>query len=305
MSVLGDLSPSAAAVIIRLRSLGDCVLTTPALHLLKRHRPDLRLAVVVEDRFRAVYEGNPDVDLLLRPSISAIREVRPQLAVNLHGGSRSLLLTCLSGARYRAGFRHYRYASAYNVRMPRAQEVLGVDRVVHTAEHVASAMFFLGVPTAEIPRARLASDTADRPRVSVPYCVLHPFAATPEKTWRTDGFLAVAEHLKREHELEPVFIGGPTDDFAPFRDYTSLAGASLNKTKALLRDASLFIGNDSGPAHMAAAFGVPVVVIFGPSDAAVWAPWRTEARVLRNASAITDISVDEVLAACNDLRVQQ
>ena len=54
--------------------------------------------------------------------------------------------------------------------------------------------------------------------------------------------------------------------------------------------AQLFIGNDSGPAHIAAAFGVPVVVLFGPSDPVNWAPWRTEAQVLTNPGAIGGIT---------------
>ena len=60
-SVLECLPRGSRVAIVRLRSLGDCVLTTPALDILKRFRPDLRLAVLVEDRFREVFEGNPDV----------------------------------------------------------------------------------------------------------------------------------------------------------------------------------------------------------------------------------------------------
>ena len=59
-----------------------------------------------------------------------------------------------------------------------------------------------------------------------------------------------------------------------------MAGAPLGEIKSLLRGAALFIGNDSGPAHMAAAFGVPVVVIFGSSDPVIWAPWRTASEVV-------------------------
>ena len=305
MSVLGELPPSSALMVIRLRSLGDCVLTTPGLHLLKQHRPDLRVSVVVEERFHSVFEGNPDVDTIVAPSVSAVRAVRPRLVVNLHGGTRSLVLSCLSGARSRAGFAHYRFASAYNLQMPRAQEVLGVDRVVHTAEHVASAMFWLGVPRSEVPRAQLFTHAEDHPSIPEPYSVIHPFAATPAKTWRTNGFLAAAEHLHKEHRLSPVFIGGPGDDFTPFLSYTCLRGATLRQTKALLQRASLFIGNDSGPAHMAAAFGVPVVVLFGPSDSVVWAPWQTDARVLQNPDDIQSIAAGDVIAACAALRVTQ
>ena len=68
-SVLACLPPGSRVAVLRLRSLGDCVLTTPALDILKRFRPDLRLAVVVEDRFRAVFEGNPDIDEILAPEL--------------------------------------------------------------------------------------------------------------------------------------------------------------------------------------------------------------------------------------------
>jgi len=104
-----DRTPRGARVaVIRLRSLGDCILTTPALAILRQSRPDLAIAVVVEDRFRQVFEGNPDVDELLSPSVRELRTWRPRLCLNLHGGNRSTLLTALSGAGIRAGFGHHR-----------------------------------------------------------------------------------------------------------------------------------------------------------------------------------------------------
>jgi len=263
--------------VLRLRSLGDCVLTTPALAILKRSRPDLRLGVVVEDRFRAVFEGNSDVDELLAPSIRSLRNFQPALCLNLHGGTRSAWLTAASGARWRAGFGHFRSGFVYNLSIPRAQHILGVERKVHTAEHLASAMFWLGASRTEIPRARLTPVEARRPARSA-MAVIHPVAATREKTWPAAGFLAVAAAL-RESGFDPVFIGTPSDDLAAFRDYAIQQG-SLETLKNLLASASLFIGNDSGPAHMAAAFGLPVIVIFSNSDPEIWAPWRTQSEVL-------------------------
>ena len=66
-SAIDQLAPGSRVAIVRLRSMGDCVLTTPAIHLLKRHRPDLKIGVVVEDRFRDVYTGNPMWTRFLRP----------------------------------------------------------------------------------------------------------------------------------------------------------------------------------------------------------------------------------------------
>lgn len=209
---LDQLGKGAHVAVVRLRSLGDCVLTTPALYLLKRFRPDLRVGVVVEPRFEAVFEESPDVDDILPPSASLLLRYRPQLCLNLHGGTRSLLLTMASAARWRAGFAHYRFSRFYNVLIPRAQEILHVKRKVHTAEHVASAMFHLGVPQDEIPRARLHA----RPiHSSTPYAVFHALASSPLKTWPAARFLELAAFVQSRLELEPLFIGAHGDDLTP------------------------------------------------------------------------------------------
>jgi ADP-heptose:LPS heptosyltransferase len=308
-SVLDELPPAGRVAVVRLRSLGDCVLTTPALEILKRWRPDLRVAVVVEERFRAVFDGNPDVDEILPPEAGALRRFQPRLCLNLHGGTRSAWLTVLSGARWRAGFGHFRSQLAYNVRIPRAQQILGVERTVHTAEHLASAMFYLGAPAGEVPRAKLnaarfnpeGAVSAVR-KLGGTVAAIHPVAAAPEKTWHAEGFLAVAEHLRRSH-IEPVFIGASNDDLSPFSRYRTLKGAPLGEVKALLASSCLFVGNDSGPAHMAAAFGLPVVAVFGSSDPAVWGPWRTPAEIVTAPDGIARVSTGEVLDALARLRV--
>ena len=295
--------------ILRLRSLGDCVLTTPALDILKRYRPDLRLAIFVENRFREIFEGNPDLAEIHPPELAWLRGFRPQLCLNLHGGTRSAWMTELSGARYRAGFGHYRQQFVYNVPIPRAQAILHVDRTVHTAEHLASAIFFLGAPVGEIPRAKLVPGGGAPPTPEPAYAVIHAVAATPEKTWAAEHFLAIADHLTQSG-LSPVFIGAPGDDLAPFRQFRTLQ-SSLSEIKRQLASAALFVGNDSGPAHMAAAFGVPSIVIFGPSDPAIWGPWRTTGEVVAASGGgagggsgdIADVTVAQVLGALQRLRV--
>ena len=301
-SLLEDLPQGGRVAIIRLRSLGDCVLTTPAIQLLKRFRPDLEISVVAEDRFRDIFEGNLDIAHILPPELGALRHARPQLCLNFHGGTRSAWMTALSGARFRVGFGHFRWQAAYNQRIPRAQEILGVERKVHTAEHLASAMFWLGVPKGEIPRARLVADT-DKPDTGLEACAtIHPVAASAAKSWRAEGFLEVARHLQAGG-TEVVFIGGPADDLSPFRDFRTMAGAPLREIESLLASSSIFIGNDSGPAHMAAAFGVPSVVIFGESDPAIWGPWRTPSEIVTAPGGIAHVETAQVLDALTRLRV--
>jgi ADP-heptose:LPS heptosyltransferase len=276
-TVLERLPRGSRVIILRIRSLGDCVLTTPAIHLLKSDRPDLQIGVAVETRFSGVFEGNPDLSEIVEPTVRAVRRFRADLCINLHGGTSSARLTLLSGAKIRAGFSHFPNRFLYNHRIPRAQQILGEERPVHTAEHLASAMFSIGVPMREIPRARLFAKPERR---ESPYAVIHPFASQPKKTWPARFFLQTAQHIKLEMDLQPVFISGPGEDLSTFQMWPALANPPLARTKELLAGASLFLGNDSGPAHMAAAFGVRVVALFGPSNPVTWAPWRTASEVL-------------------------
>jgi ADP-heptose:LPS heptosyltransferase len=258
----------------------------------------LAIGVVVEERFEAVFEGNPAVNQILPLAWPAVRQWRPTLCVNLHGGTRSQWITALSGAPWRAGFAHHNTTLAYNIKIPRAQKILRVQRTVHTAEHMASAFFALGVPLQDVPRAQLF---AGEPLQKGKYAVLHPFASAPDKQWRAERFCEVARYLSLWN-IKPVFLAGPQDSVAAFREHQIVQG-SLNDVKALLSKAAVFIGNDSGPAHVAAAFGTPSVVLFGSSNPAIWGPWQTEAEIVVAPEGLKQVSVSRVIAALERLRI--
>ncbi|HZO55916.1 MAG TPA: glycosyltransferase family 9 protein [Bryobacteraceae bacterium] len=302
-SVADQLPRGGRVLIIRLRSLGDCVLTTPAIALLHEYRPDLSIAVMADRPFRPVFEGNPAVAVLPEPTVAEALGFRPHLTLNFHGGTRSMQLTAASLARWRAGFAHHSFSLIYNVPIPRAQEILEEERTVHTAEHLASAMFHLGVPRSEIPRAQLFAVERNGEGAE-PYCLIHPFAALPEKTWPAERFVRLAGHIRDRMGLMPVFLGAPGDDFAPFVEFECLRGAPLAQVKQKLSRASLFVGNDSGPAHMAAAFGLPVLVMFGPSDDVVWRPWQTAYELLKAEGNCDRIPYEDAVAALARLEVK-
>lgn len=239
--------------------------------------------MIVEPKFAPVFEGNPDLDEIREDACAA------DLALNLHGGTRSMFMTLRS--KLRAGFGHHSLSFLYTDRIPRAQEILGVERPVHTAEHLASAMFWLGVPQTEIPRAKLFAEPFAEHRA-----VIHPFASRPDKTWPADRFVEVARALRN-----PIILAGPADEVTPFSEFEIWKNQPLSRVKSLMSSATLFVGNDSGPAHIAAAFGVPVIVLYGSSDSTTWAPWRTESQVLTD---LSNVSVDRVLAAVDSLKVR-
>jgi ADP-heptose:LPS heptosyltransferase len=296
--IIRKLPNQSRVAILRLRSLGDCILLTPAIQILHYARPDLRIGVVVEDRFADVFRGNPAIAEVIPPTVRDLRAFGPSLCVNLHGGSRSARLTMLSGAPIRAGLDIFRPALVYNTPIPTAQEILGITRRVHTAEHMASAMFYLGVERTWIPRAFVPAPAGRSPHAPAgSYAVFHSLAATAEKTWPAESFVEAADFVSRTMGLEPVFIGGPNEDLSRFAQWRTVSGAALSEVARLMRDAALFLGNDSGPAHLAAAFGLPLAVLFGPSDAEIWSPWRTVGKVLKAEGPISNIPAADAIRA--------
>jgi ADP-heptose:LPS heptosyltransferase len=315
-SLLADLPDRSRILVIRLRSIGDIVLLTPALHLLKAWRPDLVTSVLVEPHFRELLEGNPDVDEILSPGEGPIKAVarlsaaralrRKEFAVcfNLHGGPTSRFLTRMCGARIKVGFEHFRSPQHYQILVPDARLILN-QPTLHTAEHQACAFFYLGLPRQEIPRARIFVSAEHNAwwkhrRASLglapgeQYVLIHPTALYATKQWAAENFAQLAGALERERGLKPVFSCGPGEGAildaiqnASRSPLPRLESGGLGQFAAALNEARLFVGNDSGPAHMAAALSRPLVVIFGSSSSAIWGPWPRKtsnppARVVQN-----------------------
>lgn len=310
--VLTDLPPQSKILFLRLRSLGDMLLITPALRAVKAWRGDLELWVAVEEPYAAVLEGNPDVSgtivVATQPKSSAasylraLGEIRRQtfaVCYNLHGGTRSLWLTAASGTRVRVGFAHYRQGFAYNVLVPNAEQIYG-RKQFHTVEHRISAFYWTGLPEAEIPPMQIFPQEEPRKRVRAqlravggdparPYAVLRPTAKYFTKEWSPAGFAEVARYLEEHYRLQPVVTCGPGEegavdalDQALGRRSLRLDGLPFRELTALLADAALFVGNDSGPTHIAAALGCPSVVIFSSSSSTLWRPWRCPHEVVQN-----------------------
>jgi ADP-heptose:LPS heptosyltransferase len=128
------------------------------------------------------------------------------------------------------------------------------------------------------------------------YAVIHPTASAAHKAWPAERFAQLGAVL-RGSGLEPVFIGAAGDDLSTFEGFSVIRGASLAEIKTLLAGARLFVGNDSGPAHMAAAFALPVVVLYGASDARIWAPWRTRSETIVSPEGLDKVSLDQVIHA--------
>src|SRR5256714_785367 len=295
-------------LVVRLRSIGDTVLSTPSLYALRRFLPGARIDVLLEDWVAPLLEDSPDVDRVVtvrRRSKSSRLQVARRLRAenydvvyNLHGGSTAALLTRATGARHRVGYADYSYASLHNHAAPPSSELWGREKT-HSVEQQLALLGWTGVPVTDRPPTRLAvmpeaaASVARRLRAagvddSNAFALIHPAAAFDTKTWAAEKFARVVEHLSARgmgavavaaRGEEKIIEDVRAHSSAPLTGFTDLV---LPELTALAARASLFVGNDSGVAHIAAAVGTPQVVVFGSSNVAHWRPWsQVAAEVVR------------------------
>src|SRR5262245_31382899 len=312
--LLPGLPKGSRVLFIRLRSLGDTVLSTPLFSALKAWRPDLRVSVLVEWPNGEVLTSNPDIDqvititesehffgsLLSRAStLREIRAARFDCCINLHGGSTSAWLTLLSNSHHRVGLKSFRNAFAYThaVDVPRQRPD---GQKWHTVEYQMEWLRQLGLPEGAIPPLRVIPPpelkSAALTRLDglgikwgSRYAVIQPTSKFFTKEWTPEGFAEIAGYLVREYGFQVLLSGGPGEDAKVravarhCKEEVVVCGAvSLGELTLILSGAKLFVGNDSGPTHLAAAFGIPLVVLYGSSDAEVWHPWEAPFQRVQN-----------------------
>jgi len=303
-------------------------------------RPDLRISVLVEQRIAAALEGNPDVAELIfsRGYTATATELRRRIfpiVFNQHGGPRSAVLTAASGSPARVCWKGFQFSFLYNVLAPDAEEFYG-EPVVHTVKHRISQFYWCGLPRGPIPAARVFPQADARRAVAqrleaagiapgADYCVMQPGARSMDMRWPAAKFAAVARRLREKHGIASVVNLGAGDSAIAAdvrREFHACAviaeGLELRELIGLVAGARLYLGNDSGPAHVAAAAGRPCAVIYGATDPTRWHPWQTEYRTVHTnavfrpvrgdksilesmARPISSIAVEEVREACEDL----
>lgn len=285
-------------LVVRLRSIGDAVLTTPALIALRRFLPDAQIDVLLEDWVAPVLDGFDRVDNVLtvergdiKDRLRTMAKLRTRgydVAFNLHGGATAGFFTFASGAKYRVGFESYRNHFFYNRLVPPASEFWG-RKETHSAEQQLALVGWTGVPVADRPKTRLTvkpelTDFAVRVfreyeiDEDYPFALIHPVSNFATKQWGTENFAAAVKFLY-DRGIISVAVGTKDDlpvlldlfDKSPLQ--VLLHNKTLPEITAMAARARIFVGNDSGIAHIAAAVGTPSVVIFGSSSVVHWRPW--------------------------------
>jgi heptosyltransferase-1 len=331
-------------LLIKLSSLGDIVHALPVPGSLRATLPLARIAWVVERRWLPLVARHPDLDAVFTvdtfrlraapgtwPEFQAdmrrIRAFAATWAVDLQGTLKSALVTRLAGAKYRLGL-------ARSVERERGAHWLYNRHVVPESAHVVDQI--LDIAAAAVPppgslerlrqfpfpipeSAQLATRRWLEDNRVGPFVFLSPGGGWASKRWPTERFAELADRLQRDYGLAAVLNRGPGEQAMDdaFRRATAIRARMFSgdavQLAAMLAQARLAVGGDTGPLHLAAALGTPVVALFGPTDPARNGPFSSRAIVLhkphlasyprgqRYSPNMLAISVDEVAAACGEL----
>jgi lipopolysaccharide heptosyltransferase II len=298
-------------LLVRLRLLGDVVLTTPLIGAVRQAFPDAHLAYLVEPAAAAVVNGNRHLDeVILAPKRKGLarwagdfrlarrlRRARYDIVIDLHGGPRAAWLAWATGAPRRIGYTIKGRTWMYTDVVRRAPDLEPRHSVVNQWDLLAP----LGIapPDPAVWPIEIAEDPGAVESVSrklralgigpdEQLIMVHVSAGNPFRRWPAASFVELAERLARpDARRRIVMTSGPSEADAAGR-IVSAARERLGERgnqvvdppldvaelRVLAGRAAVYIGGDSGPLHVASSTATPVVAIFGPTLPERSLPWR-------------------------------
>ena len=327
-------------VIIRLSSVGDVILTEPVVAVLRETHPDAEIGFVVKERLKDLVAGNPAITRIhtlgderrgaLIKLAREVRSARYSVVVDLHANFRSRFLAAASGAGIVTTYRKRDLADALRVRVFR-KPFRAKRKIV---ERYVGSLAPLGIEAPHrSPRFHLVPADALWARdylagaglLPERYAAIAPGAVWATKRWPADRYGAVAERFSSELGLRTLLLGSLAERKGLLEIAARAPGAivaagdtRLGQMAGLISRARVYLGNDSGPTHMAMALGVPTIAVFGPTD-----PGQFDLRRARllyadlscsacsffgstrcrfgHLACMTSIATDQILAAARDL----
>ena len=297
-------------LVVKLSALGDIVHVTPCLRALRRACPQAQIAMAVDRRFAGLVRESPEVDEIIEGEEGRSRGAawtepwrrlaghwapRFDLAIDFQGTRRSALWTYASGARCWAGFVRRDAGRGWR---PGWRHVARPDPARHAVRVCAAVAEAVGVSVHDLSPRLVVAGEADRrcaarlerlgaaPRG---FILVNPFTRWASKTWPLDRYRALVDRLAAERATPIVVHAGPGEEAglaafrppAPDPGLAVVGGLPLEEALALFARARLMVTGDTGPMHCAAALGVPVVALFGPTWPERTGPWGTGHRIVQ------------------------
>ncbi|MEW6067494.1 MAG: lipopolysaccharide heptosyltransferase I [Nitrospirota bacterium] len=295
-------SPPKKILIIKPSSLGDIVHSLPFLNAIRTCFPKTEMHWVIAQGFEEILEGHPMINRLwiinkdewkkVRRAKGTIREIKTlvkdlkkerfDIVIDLQGLLRSGIITAATGAPVRIGFSEAREGSRlfYTHRVKGGKDIHAVDRYLKVAQ-------FLGCDTSDVifpfPLYNLTSSLSSYCHED--YAVIVPGARWETKKWPSEKFGRLSTLLP----LKTIIVGSKgdikiADEIATLSNGKAISFAGKTNLKELIeimRGARFVVSNDSGPMHIAAAIGIPVFAIFGPTDPQRTGPYGNNHTIIR------------------------
>jgi len=328
---------SKRILIIKPSSLGDIVHALPALAEIRKKNPTAFISWMVKKEWAPMLRGHPMLDEVLEVNFtvsslfSVVRVLRDRcfdLVFDLQGLLRTGLLSWVSGAPIRIGFADAR-EGAY---LFYTRSIIAPMREMHAVDRYLLLASYLGET---IPEVNFVLPDSEEVRTKVKNLFdgvgldssarvigIAPSARWITKRWESSSFAEVADQLQDTENCKVVFIGGPNENEKVCAVKNLMKTTSANLTgltavsdlPAVMQRLSVLITNDSGPMHIAAAVGTPVVALFGPTSELCTGPYGSLHSVLtsyvecrpcfrrkchnsKTHECLTSISVKDVMVA--------
>jgi heptosyltransferase-1 len=335
-------------LIVKLSAIGDVIHTLPSLAALRRLYPEAHITWVVEEAASGLVLHHPLLNRVIifrrkkwiedlkkgnfqsvrQDTCSFLEELRSRrydLVIDFHGLLKSAMVVLASGGKRKLGYDSWQELSGLflNEKIPEDMNKHAVDRYLDFPRYLGAdpgpAEFILPVNAETESRSRMLMDSYSL--ASKKFIAVNPVAYWETKLWDNEKFADLADLIKDRMKLDVVFTGSRKEDAADIvsrmrGEGINLGGeTTLTELACIYKDALAVISTDSGPMHLAAATGTPVIALFGPTDPARTGPYGTGHVIIRadlscspcllkkcpTRKCMTDIQPEQVLAAVEKL----
>jgi len=293
-------------LLIRLRRIGDVILTTPAVSALREGFPQAFISYAVEKPYKELIEGNPGLNKIivleknqtLKNFIRLTRLIRKEkydVVLDFHGGPRASLITLFSRAKLKVGYKVKYKNFIYHTKVPRSFKT----GHIHSVKNHINLVKALGVKVKSplplyIPQAtkaeakKVETFIKENKLEGSKVITIHISAGNKYRDWGVDNLIQLVNLLAQRLSVKIVLIGTKEDQKAEqdilkrskVRLSSAVSKFNLREIKELISRSSLFVGPDSGPMHIAASTSTPIVALFGPTLPAHFAPWQAKAHLI-------------------------
>lgn len=297
-----EASSISKILLVRTDRIGDVVLSLPMLPVLKKRFPSASISVLVRPYTKELVEHHSCVDEVIlwdeskgmKPYVELLREKRFDMAIVPYPRFNLAMITYLAGIPIRVGTGFRWYSFLFNKRIYEHRK----DAKRHEVEYNLNLLTTIGIEpmpetvfefavSAEVQRKvddRLASDHVEK------FAVLHAGSGGSARDWSLENFAKLGDAVRKEFGMTIVLTGGKNESELTARLSSLMNGPSMNYTGAfsitelgaLFSRASLFVANSTGPLHIAAMVGTPVIAFYPPiiqCSPVRWGPYTKKKRV--------------------------